>query len=749
MDDAIDNRVRLAKLLEKKEVSSGTFDYKFKLEHSISYEAGQYVWLELPTMRYPDPKGDRRAFSITNPPSNGDEISILFRRGESGYKKTLVEMEVGEEANIVGPFGSAFTFPKDELVPLVLMAGGVGISPFLCLVRDAFAKNSGRNISLLYSDNKKCYAAFNEELENICKERGNFRFASLGRKMEQEDILSFKHSDDAQFYISGTSDFVDHAYNLLSQNGVFCHRMRFENFYPATARVYKAHELFTDSGVPVVSMMEDEYTRRRQNLFLSAVESSSQHIIITDTNGLVLFANKTAEEKTGYSFTEMRGHTPRLWGGMMPKEFYEKLWKDMVEGKIINEEMVNRRKDGRIYHVMAHISPILDEAGEIIAYIGTEEDITHLKERDFLLASLNARFNLATKAAKIGIWEWDLEKERMVWDEHMFSLYGLPKDSAEDPYKIWKESVHPDDKTKRDQEIKKVLFGEKILELIYRIVWPDGEIKYLKAFANVERNEEGRVTRMVGVNWDVTLEQSIDKAKTEFVSLASHQLKTPIGSVSWDLEMLLNGDYGKLTEKQKAIVEQIYNTNMRMKELVDGLLNISRIDLGTLSIEPIPVNFAEVCEDVLIEMTPRITIKKHEIVKDYSKEMIEVPADPKLLRIIFQNFISNAVKYTPDGGRITISIKAHDHEVKIAVANNGIAIPKEDQPKIFSKMFRAEGAEEMDPDGNGLGLYLVKAIVEEGGGKTWFESEPGKDTIFYASFPISGMKRRQGSKTLE
>lgn len=746
--ESSDNRVRLAKLLEKREISPGTFEYSFKLEHPIEYEAGQYVWLEIPTMKYPDPKGDRRAFSITKP-QNPESISILFRRGESGYKKTLVEMEVGEEVNIIGAFGSAFLVPDNELVPIVLLAGGVGISPFLCIARDIHQKGSNRNITLLYSDSEESYRSFNEEFAEISGNKSNIKFISQNRKIEWKDIKEISRSEDTLYYISGTSDFVDHIYMLLSHNGVFNHQMRFENFYPSTDRVYKAHELFTDSGVPVVSSREDEHTRRRQSLFLSAVQSSSQHIIITDINGLVLFANKTAEDKTGFTFYEMRGHTPRLWGGMMPKEFYAKLWKDMTEGKTVNEEIINRRKDGKLYHVMSHISPILDEASEIIAYIGTEEDITHLKERDFLLNSLNTRFNLATKAAKIGIWEWDLEKEEMIWDENMFPLYGLGKDSTENPYKIWKESVHPEDRTKRDQEIKKVLFGEKTLDMIYRIITPAGETKYLKAYANVDRDEDGKVMRMVGVNWDVTLEQSIDKAKTEFVSLASHQLKTPIGSISWDSEMLLNGDYGNLTEKQKYVVEQIYNTNMRMKELVDGLLNISRIDLGTFSIEPVPTNFADICEDVLVEMTPKIVAKKHQIIKDYSKEMPSVPADPKLLRIIFQNFISNAIKYTPDNGKVAISIKANEQEIRIAVANNGKPIPKDEQSKIFSKMFRATGAEEMDPNGNGLGLYLVKAIVEEGGGKVWFESEEGKDTVFYVTFPITGMKGRQGLKTLE
>jgi signal transduction histidine kinase len=127
---------------------------------------------------------------------------------------------------------------------------------------------------------------------------------------------------------------------------------------------------------------------------------------------------------------------------------------------------------------------------------------------------------------------------------------------------------------------------------------------------------------------------------------------------------------------------------------------------------------------------------------------VKALADPKILRIIFQNLLSNAVKYTPDGGRLTISIKKTEEKIKIEVANNGVVIPKEEQAKIFDKLFRASNAQEMDPDGNGLGLYLLKSIVETGGGKVWFESEAGRDTVFFVEFPMPGMKEKKGEKAL-
>ncbi len=147
-------------------------------------------------------------------------------------------------------------------------------------------------------------------------------------------------------------------------------------------------------------------------------------------------------------------------------------------------------------------------------------------------------------------------------------------------------------------------------------------------------------------------------------------------------------------------------------------------------------------------MTPNLVIKKHLLKKEFNGALPLIQADQKLLHVIFQNFISNAIKYTQAGGEITVSIKIVENDVVFSVANNGEPIPEEDQSKIFQKMFRASNAQEQDSGGTGLGLYIVKEIVENAGGRVWFTSKKGEDTIFYVSFPSTGMLRKEGTKKL-
>ena len=242
--------------------------------------------------------------------------------------------------------------------------------------------------------------------------------------------------------------------------------------------------------------------------------------------------------------------------------------------------------------------------------------------------------------------------------------------------------------------------------------------------------------------------KDIDKAKNDFVSLASHQLCTPLSAINWYSEMLIAGDAGKLSDEQKEYAEQIYQSNRRMIILVNALLNISRIDLGTFSIEPEMVDLTIIANEVLKDLPPVFRKKKVNIIKKYSEKLKKVNVDPNLIRIIFQNIVSNSIKYTPEGGTITLEISPHKDKLLISIIDNGCGIPKEQQAKVFTKLFRADNVRRLETDGTGLGLYIVKAIVEKAGGKIWFESEEGKGTKFYINLPISGMKKKVGTKRL-
>lgn len=271
---------------------------------------------------------------------------------------------------------------------------------------------------------------------------------------------------------------------------------------------------------------------------------------------------------------------------------------------------------------------------------------------------------------------------------------------------------------------------------------------------------------------DVTDRVELDQRKTEFISLAAHQLRTPLSTVNWYTEMLLADDAGKLNNEQKSYLGEVYKGNQRMVALVNALLNVSRLELGTFTVEPEPTDIVKLAQSASNEQQPQIEAKKIKFSEKYADNLPELNADPKLLQMVFQNLLSNAIKYTPENGKVSIKISLNnpspppltlkggddsipplkvreaggvtkraenDKVILITVSDTGCGIPKNQQDKIFTKLFRADNVREKDTEGTGLGLYIVKSIVEHSGGKIWFESEENKGTTFYVTLPLTGV----------
>ncbi len=236
---------------------------------------------------------------------------------------------------------------------------------------------------------------------------------------------------------------------------------------------------------------------------------------------------------------------------------------------------------------------------------------------------------------------------------------------------------------------------------------------------------------------DITREKFIDRAKSEFVTLAAHQLRTPASAVKWALQTLLEGDIGDLNKKQKELIKETYETNDKAIKLVTDLLNVAQIEEGKYLSDMALSDIKEVIQSLIDDRRKEIEQKKLNFEFKKPKEQLpKVMIDTIKMKIAIGNILNNAIKYTPSGGRIIISLKGNEKEIEIQIIDTGLGILQYEQEKVFTKFFRGVNIKKIDTEGTGLGLYIAKNIVEAHGGRIWFESEEDRGTTFYLTIPV-------------
>lgn len=297
------------------------------------------------------------------------------------------------------------------------------------------------------------------------------------------------------------------------------------------------------------------------------------------------------------------------------------------------------------------------------------------------------------------------------------------------------ESLATDDASHLDFLIEKFRSGVAISDEMVSIKRKDNHEAWallsLFGFINAGGEQIGLLTLV-----DITKQKRAEDAKSEFVSLASHQLRTPIAGMKWSAELLQMDNPDSLTDRQHKYIDRLLESIRRMAILVDDFLRVSRFELGTFQPEYDSVNLAQLFEDILMEQSVRANQKSLEIKSFFEPSITSIKTDPNLIRMIVTNLYTNAVKYTREQGTVHIGFGKKNDDLIITVQDNGMGIPPSDQDAIFSKLFRAANAVRNVPDGTGLGLYIVKEAVGVLKGNISFTSTENIGTTFEVILPM-------------
>jgi PAS domain S-box-containing protein len=390
------------------------------------------------------------------------------------------------------------------------------------------------------------------------------------------------------------------------------------------------------------------------------------------------------------------------------------------------------RADGveRIFHEIGEV--IRNAAGRPIRIAGSAQDVTDTRAAQSALRRSEERFQYVARATNDALWDWDVATG-VIWRNEGFQTLFGHRDTARTP-DFGMSLIHPDDAPRIRAGIRACLeSASEFWTDEYRFKRADGGYAWILDRGYVIRNDAGRAVRMIGSVMDITERKQAESMKSDFVSFVSHQLRTPLSGMSWMLE--LASETPGIPDAVRGYIADARESSARLSTLVNDLLDIAKLESGRLSAVPESLALSDLTASVVAEMQPLAAGKSLAMNVACDAQVSPVFADAQLLRQAVTNLLSNAVKYTPHGGCIAVSLAQQNGSVTWTVRDSGVGVPKHAQARLFEKFYRAANAISIDSEGTGLGLHLVRLIVEQAGGRVWCESEEGQGATFAFTLP--------------
>ncbi len=464
--------------------------------------------------------------------------------------------------------------------------------------------------------------------------------------------------------------------------------------------------------------------------FSQAVEQSPISILIAKPDGVIEYANANFCALTGYSISEIIGKNARiLQTGYTSQEEYQQLWNTILSGHVWEGKFLNRKKDGTLYWEKTSIAPMFDEMGQIIHFLALQENITAQKVMENDLRQSEAHNRALLDAIPDMIFR--IRRDGVILDCNIHSNDPL----IEHPDQLLGRSIYElvgDNLATRLH----VLLGEPLpreqvesIEIEFKV--KDSLHLFEIRFKHFGKNEVVAIVR------DISVQSRLEQMKTDFINRARHELRTPITTMLLMVNLL---DEKMSAENSDEYWEVLKSELNRERILVEHLLSASRMEGKA---EQMNIRSLEI--DALIQQVFR-NFEPAAQEKGITLSVISMPAENGLPRLVqadqngltevLNNLVGNAIKFTPSGGKISVQAQSVDKKIRISIVDTGMGIPSKDIPLLFTRFFRGSNAIEEEIQGTGLGLFIVRSILDQQGGKIEVLNEPGGGTRFDVWLPV-------------
>ncbi|MFP8956477.1 PAS domain S-box protein [Natrialbaceae archaeon A-CW3] len=404
-----------------------------------------------------------------------------------------------------------------------------------------------------------------------------------------------------------------------------------------------------------------------------------------------------------------------------------------------------RREDDTVAWVATHATPLLDDDGDITQWLGAANDVTERVERERELEHTKERLEAAAEAGAVGTWEWHISDDRMVTGESFARKFGIDPVAATEGVSLdeFVSAIHDDDRERVKRKVEDAIESGAEYEEEYRVWDTNDELRWVVARGHVEYDEDGNPVTFPGALADITerkqfeqmLEESNERLE-QFAYAASHDLQEPLRMVTSYLHLLERRYADELDEDGDEFIEFAVDGANRMRDMIEGLLEYSRVESRGDPFESVDLN--TVLQDALTDLQMKSTETDAEITDD---DLPTVRGDPDQLRQVFQNLLDNALEYSGDEPpRVHVSVERRGLEWVITIRDEGVGIDPEEAGQIFEVFQRLHSREEHE--GTGIGLALCERIVERHGGTIWVESQPGEGSTFSFTLPVTNNDER-------
>ncbi|MBK0384274.1 PAS domain-containing sensor histidine kinase [Pedobacter sp. SD-b] len=403
----------------------------------------------------------------------------------------------------------------------------------------------------------------------------------------------------------------------------------------------------------------------------------------------------------------------------------------VIETGYLNYETKIFWEDGSIHWIEANGKLFYDEDNNPAKMIGTIKDITNEKKYEKDLVEREEKFRLLANEMPQFVWIGNTKGILTYFNKSVYKYTGLDESILEN--NGWAEIVHPDDREINFKLWKDAVKTGNDFLCEHRFVRKDGQYRWQLSRAKPFKDDQGNIKMWVGTSTDIHDIKELDQQKDFFISMASHELKTPITSVKGYVQLLSN----KYKNSNDAFLNNALNILNKqvvtLTTLVSDLLDVSKINMGSLLLRKTKFAINDLVEDVIEEI--QHINQKHQII--FCKEAnSKVFADRENIAQVLVNFLTNAVKYSPGSLNVEVKSSVINNRVRISVKDKGIGLKEEDRKKVFERFYRVEGKNEKTFPGFGIGLFIASEIIRKHNGKIWVDSKIGEGSTFYFELPI-------------